>query len=361
MKILFITLEQSGRQIVKSILEDNFFRINKNQIFTFGMDDDNLEFIDLTNTKINPIMGFVDIVRNLKYLFNLRIKIQEIVDTNSFTHIFFVDSFDFSKFYIQKFKSNKIKYCQIVGPSVFIWKSSKAKFINRNFDKIFSIFSIEKSFYNSDIYDYIGHPLKNKTYYSNNYNEIKNIGIFLGSRQQEIYKNILIIKKLLLNLKKYRELVFHFFVTNEYNEFIKNYLKDNPNIQIHLNDNSYYKKISKLDFAFACSGTVHLELCFSNIPHLIFYKANIINYLIFKLFVRSKYLSLVNIFNKKEIVKEFIQNDHTATNLSNFFTILKLNKDKLYNYRKNMIDGIKSSNFENFRSSIITDYLEKFS
>ena len=272
-----------------------------------------------------------------------------------------MDSFDFSKFYIQKYKSNKIKYCQIVGPSVFIWKSSKAKFINRNFDKIFSIFSIEKRYYSSDIYDYIGHPLKNKTYYSNNYNEINNIGIFLGSRQQEIYKNILIIKKLLLNLKQYRELVFNFFVTSEHHEFIKNYFKDNSNIQIHLNDNSYYKKISQLDFAFACSGTVHLELCFSNIPHLIFYKANIINYSIFKLFVRAKYLSLVNIFNKKEIVKEFIQNDFTATNLSNFFTILKLNKDKLYNYRKNMSDGIRSSNFENFRSSIITDYLEKSS
>ena len=128
-----------------------------------------------------------------------------------------------------------------------------------------------------------------------------------------------------------------------------------------MNYNSYYKKISNLDFAFACSGTVHLELSFSNIPHLIFYKANIINYSIFKLFVRSKYLSLVNIFNKKEIVKEFIQNDFTATNLSNFFTILKFNKDKLYNYRKNMFDGIKCSNFENFRSSVITDYLEKSS
>ncbi len=361
MKILFITLEQSGRQILKSILDDNFFKINKNQIFTFGMDNSYLEFNDLTNIKITPIMGLVDIVRNLKYLFNLRLKIKEIVDTHFFTHIFFIDSFDFSKFYIQKFKSNNIKYCQIVGPSVFIWKSSKAKFINRNFDKIFSIFSIEKSYYKSDIYEYIGHPLKNKTFYSNDYNEIKNIGIFLGSRQQEINKNILIIKKLLLNLKKYNELVFHFFVTSEYHDFIKNYFKDNSNIQIHLNDNSYYKKISNLDFAFACSGTVHLELSFSNIPHLIFYKANIINYSIFKFFVRSKYLSLVNIFNKKEIVKEFIQNDFTATKMSNFFTILKLNKDKLHNYRKNMFDGIKSSNFENFRSSIITDYLEKFS
>ena len=43
MKILFITLEQSGRQIVKSILDDNFFKNNKNQIFTFGMDNGYLD------------------------------------------------------------------------------------------------------------------------------------------------------------------------------------------------------------------------------------------------------------------------------------------------------------------------------
>ena len=119
MKVLFITLEQSGRQITKSILDDNFFKINKNQIFTFGMNNEHLEFKDLTNIKVTSIMGFVDIVCNLKYLFNLRLKIKKIIDINSFTHIFFVDSFDFSKFYIQKFKSNNIKYCQIVGPSVF--------------------------------------------------------------------------------------------------------------------------------------------------------------------------------------------------------------------------------------------------
>ena len=89
MKILFITLEQSGRQIVKSILDDHFFKINKNVIFTFGMDDGHLEFNDLTNIKITPIMGFVDIVLNLKYLYKLRLKIKEIVDIHSFTHIFF--------------------------------------------------------------------------------------------------------------------------------------------------------------------------------------------------------------------------------------------------------------------------------
>ena len=226
MKILFISLEQSGRQIIKSILEDNFFKINQNQIFTYGMEKDFNDFSDLTNIKIHPIMGFVNIISNLRYIYRLRSNLNKIVNKNNFSHIFFVDSFDFSKFYLQKFKSNKIKYCQIVGPSVFIWKSNKAIFINNNFDKIFSIFKIEEPYYNTNIYRYIGHPLKNKTYLANNnLNKIKNIGFFLGSRKQEIHKNIVIINKLLFNLKIHKNLVFNFFVTNEFTDFIKNYFK----------------------------------------------------------------------------------------------------------------------------------------
>ena len=100
MKVLFITLEQSGRQILKSLLDEDFFNIHKNQIFTFGMDNNYKDFIDITNIKINSIMGIVNIILNLKYLFKLRHKVHEVIVENSFTHIFFIDSFDFSKFYV---------------------------------------------------------------------------------------------------------------------------------------------------------------------------------------------------------------------------------------------------------------------
>ena len=55
MKVLFITLEQSGRQILKSLLDEKFFKYNKNQIYTFGMDNNYKDFIDITNIKINSI------------------------------------------------------------------------------------------------------------------------------------------------------------------------------------------------------------------------------------------------------------------------------------------------------------------
>jgi len=362
MKVLFITLEQSGRQILKSLLDEKFFNIHKSQICTFGMRYNYKNFNDVTNIKINSIMGFVNIILNLNYLFKLRRSLHEVVINYSFTHIFFIDSFDFSKFYLNKFKSNKIKYCQIVGPSVFIWKSKKANFINNNFDRVFSIFKIEKKYYKPNLYRYIGHPLMNKTHFSNNYDEtLKNIGFFLGSRRQEIFKNIYTIKELLYILKDQKDLIFNFFITEEFKYFIKDILKENSNLIFHINDDTYYQKISELDFAFACSGTVHLELCFSNIPHIIFYKANYINYLIFKLFVRSRFLSLVNIFNKKEIIKEFIQKDFNVENLLSFFKNIRSNKKTFINYKKEMLKGISNSNFSKFHPNLIIDYLEKFS
>ena len=68
MKVLFITLEQSGRQILKSLLDEKFFNTNKNQIFTFGMLDNYKNFNDITNIKIGERV-YVRELLNDKYTF----------------------------------------------------------------------------------------------------------------------------------------------------------------------------------------------------------------------------------------------------------------------------------------------------
>ena len=325
------------------------------------MSQEKLPFKDLTNIKIKSLMGLVDICKNIPYLLSLRNSLHVLVKINSFTHIFFIDSFDFSKFYLSKYRNNSIKYCQFIGPSVFIWKKNKAKFINKYFDQIFSIFEVERKFYDIHKYSYIGHPLLNNIIVNDiNRFPIRNIGIFLGSRYQEINTNIPIILDLIIKLKNLNNFNFHFYITKEFEILIKNNFKDN-NYQFHLNDCYYYNKISKLDFAFACSGTVHLELSFSQIPHFIFYKANWLNYLIFKLFVKSKHLSLINIFNKKACVKEYIQSNFNSNILINDFKTLFNNKVLFYLYLNNIVDCLKKSNIQNFNSDKIIDYLKKSS
>ena len=72
MKILFVTLEQSARENIKVLLNNNFFQNNINKFYTFGMPYEDLVFKDLTNIKIKSLMGLVDIFKNLPYLFSLR-------------------------------------------------------------------------------------------------------------------------------------------------------------------------------------------------------------------------------------------------------------------------------------------------
>ncbi len=325
------------------------------------MSKENLPFIDLTNINIKSLMGLVEIFKNLPYLFRLRNSLYKVQKDNYFTHIFFIDSFDFSKFYLTKYKNKSVKYCQFIGPSVFIWRKNKAKFVNKYFDHIFSIFEVERKFYNNEKYSYVGHPLlSNIVLNKRNKFPIKNIGFFLGSRYQEIIYNIPVISKLINNLKRLDNFNFQFYVTNEFHPLIKDHFKS-KNFQFYVNNNYYYKNLSKLDFAFACSGTVHLELSFSRIPHFIFYKANWFNYLIFKIFVKSKYLSLVNIFNKKLCIKEFIQSNFNHNILTNEFEYLFKNKDKFNDYTNLTIESLNKSNIHKIKSDIFIDYLKRSS
>ena len=82
MKILFVTLEQSGRENLKVILNNQFFKNNIDKIYTFGMLEEDLLFKDLTNIKIKPLMGFIDILKNLPYLFKLRNSLNFLVNDN---------------------------------------------------------------------------------------------------------------------------------------------------------------------------------------------------------------------------------------------------------------------------------------
>ena len=360
MKILFITLEQSARENLKSILDNNYFIKNNKSIFTYGMSNEKLKFIDLTNTKIKSMMGLSKIIFNLKYLYSLRKNLNNVIKNNNFSHIFFIDSFDFTKFFLNKYKSNYIQYSQIIGPSVFLWKKNKADFINKEMNRIFSIFQIDRKYYKSSKYSYIGHPLLNKVIERKNIKSINNIGFFLGSRSQEVLANFKIIKDLISKIQDFGNFNFYIFSTSEFINFTKNNFK-NKKITHLINDNRYYSNISKLDFAFACSGTVHLELCFSKVPHFIFYKANILNYFIFKFFVKTKYLSLINIFNKKEIIKEFIQKNFNSSDLFYSFKLFFDNPNKFINYRKNIIYYSKNSNLKKLDRTPIIDYLKKFS
>ena len=70
---------------------------------------------------------------------------------------------------------------------------------------------------------------------------------------------------------------------------------------------------------------------------------------------------MVNIFNKKSCIKEFIQSNFNHNILINEFENLFKNKDKFYDYFNLMIESLNKSNIQKINSDIIIDYLKKSS
>jgi lipid-A-disaccharide synthase len=65
--------------------------------------------------------------------------------------------------------------------------------------------------------------------------------------------------------------------------------------------------LAAAEAAVVCSGTASLETAFFNVPQICAYKANAASLKIAKLFVKVKYMSLVNLCMNKEIVPELLQ------------------------------------------------------
>ena len=80
--------------------------------------------------------------------------------------------------------------------------------------------------------------------------------------------------------KKFNNFSFVFHATSENKNHINDYLQKLhiDNTQVISDENIKYKTLLNSIFAVAKSGTISLEICNFNIPSIIIYKINFINY-----------------------------------------------------------------------------------
>ena len=67
--------------------------------------------------------------------------------------------------------------------------------------------------------------------------------------------------------------------------------------------------LKKSTFAVVKSGTVSLEVCKMNVPSIIIYKMNFINFYLAKFLLNIKFVNMINIINNREIIPELIQSE----------------------------------------------------
>ena len=369
-KIFILTGEPSGDKLASEViskLKNN--NPNIEYLSVGGSNLKNLGIQSIFDLKDITYLGFTSVLLNiLKIRKKINNTVDEIIKFNP-DILFSVDSPDFTMRVAEKVKiiNPKIKTIHYVAPQVWVWRESRVKKIKNFIDHILLLFDFEKKYFDKENVKstFVGHPLienqkKIKTNLDNFLTDNKKIiSIFPGSRKSEttVLLPILLDFIQLMNQKNL-EFSFVFHSTEENKEFIVNSIKDKniENLNVISDDELKSQVLSKSIFAICKSGTVSLQVCSAQIPSIIIYKLNFINFMIFKFLVNVKFANIINIINNKEVIPELLQSDCNANKIFKSVNYLlkkpDLIKKQLEECNKTL-EGIRSKSSSSTEASLI--------
>jgi len=369
-KIFIVTGEPSGDKLATTVIS-KLKKINPNIEFSCvgGTHLSSLGIKSIFDLKEITYLGFTSVLLNI---FKIRVRInktvKEIIKFNPDV-LFTVDSPDFTLRVAERVKkiNNNIKTIHYVAPQVWIWREGRVKKFKKFIDHMLLLFYFEKKYFDKENIPntFVGHPLlepykESKIDLSSFINKDKKIiSIFAGSRNSETNVLLPILCDFIkLMNKKFNDHIFIFQATNENRELIINFLKKNllNNCQVISDENIKSQILSNSVFAVAKSGTVSLEICNANIPSIIIYKTNMINYWIMKFLVKVKFANIVNIINNKEVIPELLQEECNAIEIYNSVVYLLKNPHVMHKQIeicKKTINDIRSKTSSSSEASSI--------
>ena len=374
-KIFILTGEPSGDKLASTVISK---LKQKNPDIEYlsvgGYHLNSLGIKTIFDLKEITFMGFTSVLLNIfKIKKKINKTVNEIIKFNP-DILFSVDSPDFTLRVAEKVKkiNINIKTVHYVAPQVWIWRDGRVKNFKKFVDHMLLLFNFEKKYFDKEniLNTFVGHPLleqnkNSKIDLSSLINKDKKIiSLFAGSRNSETNVLLPILCDFIkLMNKKFNDFVFIFHTTDENKELIVNFIKKVPlnNIQVISDENIKSQILSNSVFAVAKSGTVSLEICNANIPSIIIYKINMINYLIMKSLVKVKFANIINIINNKEVIPELLQSECNAKEIFNSVTYFlrypELIKSQLENIKKTL-KNIKSETASTDKvSTILLQYL----
>ena len=373
-KIFILTGEASGDKLASEVI--NHLKNLNSKIEYLSVGGENLKKLGIKtiyDIKEITYLGFTDVFLNI---FKIKKKIDETVRAvEDFKPdiLFTVDSPDFTLRVAEKIKKNNpnIKTIHYVAPQVWIWREKRVKKIKNFIDHILLLFNFEKPYFDKAGInnEFVGHHLlENKLQGAIDINQIlgKNkalISIFAGSRKSEldILLPILLEFIKLMNVN-YNDFTFVFHATKEYSNFIQQQIKkDSLNNCEVISDNKIKSHIlQKSIFAVAKSGTVSLEICNAKIPSLIIYKMGIINFLIIKMLVKTKYANIINIAGKREIIPELLQSNCNPKKIFEYVSDYLENPKKMEDQLKEIQLILNEFKTKKSSSTQAAEFINKF-
>ncbi len=280
------------------------------------------------------VVGVWEALHSLGYHRRLLKELISFVETHPLSAIVLIDYPYFNLHFAQKVKHLRIPIVYYISPQVWAWYPGRIKKIARLVDKMLVILPFEEEFYLSQGLkaEFVGHPLVeeveaefDRSSFCEKYHldkEAAIVSLLPGSRQREIKYLLPPMLQSIPLLRRAHKLNFVISLAERVDRKLVESVAKPYLPQVSLVERDTYNVIKNSDIMVASSGTATLEAAILETPMVVVYKLTFPGYLLAKLLIKVKYISLVNILAGREIVKELLQFKVTAKNIAE--EVLKL-------------------------------------
>lgn len=320
-KIMFSAGEVSGDMHGASLAKAIKQLEPEAELFGFGGPQMQAAGVDIRcNMQDYNVMGFWEVLKNLRRMFQLRDELLEIMRRERPDLLVLIDYPDFNWRLAAKAKELGVPIFSYIPPSAWAWRKGRAKPVAKLADQIAAIFPFETKVYEDAgaRIEFVGNPLidtvkpsmtKEAAAEYFGLDPLKhNILLLPGSRKQEI---TIILPEMLKAARELRrqEPDTEFFLPAAPGislELLEQLIAEHG-VAVQIKTDHTYDLMNICDLAIATSGTVTLEAALLGLPSVILYKMSPVSYFIGNLLVHVPNFSLPNIIANERILPELLQ------------------------------------------------------
>ncbi len=367
MKYYLIAGEKSGEQhaaaLMKALLEKD-----PNAEFRFwgGETMQSVGGTLVKHYKDLAFMGFGEVLRNIRTILRFIKECKKDILDYKPDVLILVDYAGFNMRIAKFAKKHDLKVFYYISPKIWAWNQGRAKQIKANVDKMFVIMPFEKEFYKKYDFevDFVGNPVYTavkafkptfdvrKKYYLPD----KPIIVILpGSRRQEVEACLHTLLSITNYFPEYQ------FVIGGVSSLPREVYTEAENHEVRIVFGETYDLLSIAKATILVSGTVSLEAALFKVPQIVCYRTkSTLTYLLGKMLIKIKYISLVNLTLNRPAVPELIQDDFNSANLAkNLQEILSDSRLQIIGDYRSLDEILKTKDVAENTATLMWKYLNE--
>ena len=247
-----------------------------------------------------------------------------------------IDAPDFCFRVAKQVKGSGIPLIHYVAPTVWVWRAGRAKKIAAFLDHLLALLPFEPPYFTAEGLgcSFVGHPIVESGAGQGDGArfraahgigaEVPLLAVLPGSRMSEASKLLPLYRATLIELKRrHPTLQAVLPVVPHLRDYILHHSAGWPVPVIVTDiDADKYDGFNACRAALACSGTVALELALARLPAVITYKISKLTEFLYRRFLKTDYVSLVNIMHQRPVVPELLQENATPVKLAAALDVL---------------------------------------